>query len=87
MKHNIYLIFDTKSKIYSHPIFSQSNGTFLRALDRTLRDPQSQYALYPDDYVAYHVGEYDDLSGQFDTSMAPFSLGVLRQYMPVKESV
>lgn len=76
MKIKIFAVLDTKTGIYSHPMFMHTTGAMMRAWVDTVNDPKSSMNKHPEDYVLFELGEYDDAHGRFLNNEAPVSLGV-----------
>lgn len=61
---NVYAIFDKAVKSYSQPVFTQNDILIKRIVTQVLQDPQTDIAKYPDQYTVYHIGVYDNETGQ-----------------------
>lgn len=60
----LYVIADVKANIYSPPVTFQSSEAFQQYLSVLVNTHgNGHYHLYPEDYVAYCIGEYDDETG------------------------
>lgn len=59
----VYAIYDSKSKTFGQPFFSNTNGTAQRDFTNLVNDRQTQVNKYPDDFTLHHIGEYDDALG------------------------
>jgi len=81
MIHQLFSIYDTKTCVYDPPFYSRSIGEAKRTLMEALKQGNSMFAKYPDDYMLYHLGEYDDSTADFMVT-APVSLGSLSMYAP-----
>ena len=55
----IYTIHDSKGGFYLELSYFRSNGEAMRAFETTVRDPKSQFHLYPGDFTLIHLGEFD----------------------------
>ncbi|QXP08374.1 MAG: nonstructural protein [Arizlama microvirus] len=58
-----YSIYDRKGLVYSPPFFAAQDGLAVRSFTDAANDPATTISRYPDDYVLYRVGSYDDASG------------------------
>jgi len=74
----MFSVFDVKSEVYSQPIAAPSINTMGRILGDVLAEGQHAYAKHPEDYVLFHLGEFDDSTGQLDLLPAPNSLFILK---------
>lgn len=72
----VFAILDTKTGIYSHPIFLPTVGAMMRAWVDHANDPRSSICKHPEDYTLFCIGDYDDQTGKFINALTPESLGV-----------
>lgn len=64
MKLNMYTIKDQKAGIYHKPFFCINDQIALRAVSEVLADPTTEPARYPEDFVLFNVGTFDDSTGE-----------------------
>lgn len=76
MLHKLVSIYDSKAQVYSPTIAFPTLGMAERSFTDAVNDPQSSYNKHPEDYTLFHVGEFDDSTGQTTNLETPFSLGV-----------
>jgi len=57
-------------------MFTIAVGEALRHFEDEVNNPQSPLYKHPEDYTLFHLGQYDETTGQFDLKDAPLSLGV-----------
>lgn len=88
MKVNVYSILDSKTGIYSHPMFLQSDGAMMRAWVDHVNDPRNAISQHPEDYILFKIGQFDDERASFEQH-PPQSMGlaieVKRQNAAVRE--
>lgn len=65
MKLQMFSIYDTVSKLYARPFFDVNEATAKRNLRAAIHDPKSGLAENISDYRLYHIGEFDDQTGEF----------------------
>lgn len=58
-----YCLLDAKTGIYSIPFFAKSHGEAVRLTVGAARQPGTQLADFPEDFVLFWVGEWDDTLG------------------------
>lgn len=69
---NIFCVLDTKSASYGVPFFSVSRGSAIRALHHQLtNDRENMMFKYPNDFILYELGTYDDVSGLISPGTVP----------------
>lgn len=59
----MYTIHDRAAEVYNQPTFTLNEKIMLRILQNCLADPTHNFALNPDDYTLFEMGEYDDNTG------------------------
>ena len=80
---NIFSVFDVVAKAYLQPFYSTNKGTAIRALVESMSDPKSVIARYPEQYVLFELGTFDDTDAKFDIYSSPRSVGVCVEFKPV----
>lgn len=65
MKLQMFSIYDTVSKLYARPFFDVNEATAKRNLRAAIRDPKSGLSENINDYRLYHIGDFDDQTGEF----------------------
>lgn len=63
MKNVVTVVYDSAACAYSRPMFCRSVMEAQRAFTQLASDPESDYSLFPQDFVMYLVGEYDTDTG------------------------
>lgn len=61
----MYSIYDRKALFYQAPWSALTDGAAVRLLSDAVADPQSNISRHPNDYVLFHVGDWDDQKGTF----------------------
>lgn len=69
--NNIYSIFDVKAKTYGAPFTVLNDDVAFRVVDHILQAPDTDYRRYPDDFVVYHLGDFDTDSGLVVAATSP----------------
>jgi len=59
----IYSVFDKKTAVFCSPFVSHNDLTAIRDFTSACRDPASVISKFPEDYELYHVGDWDDDTG------------------------
>ena len=61
----LYTVYDVKAKIYSPPVSFDSDEAFQQYLAVLINTHGSgHYHLYPEDFVAYKIGYWNDDTGE-----------------------
>lgn len=61
---NIYSIRDNKAEAFLQPFFSKNHATAIRAVEEAVADPSHQFAKHASDYAVYHLGFFQEDTGQ-----------------------
>lgn len=59
----ILSVYDNKAESYSPPMCFKTKGEAIRAFETTCKDPQSQFAMYSDDFTLIEIGEFNEQTG------------------------
>lgn len=59
MKVNMYSVFDKVAGVYNQPQFLISDEVALRHVRAIMRDAESMFALFPDDFKLVKLGSVD----------------------------
>jgi len=66
---NLYTIYDTVSEVFNKPFADINDASAIRAFSESVKDQ-----AHKNDYVIYHIGGFDDNSGQITADKAPLKL-------------
>lgn len=64
MQLNVFSIRDSKAEIFNPPFIKQTHGEAERDFHRMVKNPESLPHQYPEDYDLYHLGTFDDQTGE-----------------------
>lgn len=76
----LFSVYDTKAAVFSNPFTSVNKFTAIRDFQNAVNDPQSNISQYPDDYILYELGSFDDITGEVTASTPIVSLGPAAQF-------
>ena len=62
----IFSIKDTKAEAYLRPFFAANAAVAIRDLERAMTDPQSGLSHYPEDFILFEIGYFDELVGEIE---------------------
>lgn len=65
MKMKCFAVYDHKAKAFAQPFFQQTEGLAIRNFTAAVNEGTSPLGKYPEDFVLYAVGEWDDAIGRF----------------------
>ena len=57
-------VYDVKAEAYGRPMFVPAVGLAMRAFMDEIKNQESQFCKYPDDFSLFKLGEFDDSSGE-----------------------
>lgn len=85
MKLLVFSVRDSKAEAFTRPFFAQTRGMAVRGFrDAVNGDQNEPIAKHPEDFTLFHIGEFDELTGELVKLQSPFSLGLASTF---KESV
>lgn len=76
----VFSVFDSKAGSFSTPFFSVNKAVALRDFGQAVNDQKSQLFLYPEDYILFELGSFDDSTGVISSHSTPINLGSAAQY-------
>lgn len=62
----MFMVFDKKTKVYDPPFMAMSFGEVERMMDKTVKAGKSLIAEYPDDFMIFHVGSFEETTGKIE---------------------
>ena len=80
MIYKVFSLYDSAVEAYNTPMFLRTNGEAIRSLTAAVNDPESTICKWPEQYVLFELGTYDDSNARFEFLAAPKSLGAALQY-------
>lgn len=61
----VFSIYDGKIGAFMRPFFDSYTGNALRSFEEACKEPSSPFAKFPQDFVMYEIGTFDDSKGVF----------------------
>lgn len=68
MKTQMYVIWDSKARVYHKPVHFHNDELALRAARNLVSDGDNEIRRNPEDFTLFHVGEYDDETASLQPS-------------------
>ena len=68
---NIYSIFDSATKSYNTPFFMQNDELAIRALKNLVNDDSTDVCKFPDQFILFKLGEFNDSTGFINNDDCP----------------
>lgn len=65
----VYAIYDRAVEAYGQPFFVKSQGQAVRSFKDECENKESQFNKHPNDYDLYHIGEYNEETGELQAKM------------------
>lgn len=81
----IFAVYDNKAEAFMQPFFAETVGLALRAFQQNTENPDSVLYKYPNDFVLYEIGTFDDITGSLNNYEQNKNLGMAIEYHPNKE--
>lgn len=76
MNYGIYSVRDAKADAFHPPMYLQNDDMAIRAFGSMTRDENSLIHLYPEDYALWHLGTFDDGTGELGGNASCVITGV-----------
>lgn len=70
----MFAIYDVKAEIFTAPHFMRTVGEAVRGFSMEVQNPDSMLSKWPDDYVLYEVGEFDQVTGALVARETPYKI-------------
>lgn len=67
----MFSIYDQKAKMFNRPYFQMNRDIAIRNATALVRDPNMDMSKFPQDFILYELGSFDDNSGKFDLHVVP----------------
>ncbi|AXF52679.1 MAG: nonstructural protein [Microviridae sp.] len=66
----IYALRDIKVDAFNKPVLLQNRAVLERALIDAIHDEGNTISIHPEDFQAFHLGEYDESTGKITAKPA-----------------
>lgn len=78
MKYIVVAVRDRAADVFGQPAFVASIGTALRSFGDEInrKADNNPFAAHPEDFDLYHLGSFDDSTGEFDNMLPPRQIAV-----------
>lgn len=77
----IFVIYDEKAKYYTNPMIAQTRGEFFRMIASQSQTDNSTIFKFPEDFVIYEIGEYDEQIGHIVSYDVNEKLGKVSEFI------
>ena len=67
----MYSIFDRTAQAYQKPFYALNDGMAVRLFSQAVNDKQSDFFNNPEDYILYHIGAFDEGTGELYAQETP----------------
>lgn len=85
----VFSVYDSKAKVFNIPFLFPIAALAVRGFTSAVSDPRSSLNKFPDDFVLFEIGEFDDVSGHFENYREARPVVTARELfnaLPVTES-
>jgi len=83
----MFSIRDAKAEAFLQPFYMTNSGQAIRAVSDIVTDPKHQFTRYPDDFVLYELGTWDDSDGKVKLPATPIMLQPIRELLPQNQQI
>lgn len=63
MNQDLFSVFDNKAKAFITPFFAPNCEVAVRSFGEAAKDSSHAFARSPNDYVLFHIGNFDNVTG------------------------
>lgn len=81
MKYFFYGVRDAKANAFVMPHFRNTHLECIRAFGDIVKNEKTAFGMHPEDYSLYHLGEFDDWSGQLESLDVPTLLCTANEFV------
>jgi len=60
----LFSIYDGKIRSFMRPFLDAHTGSALRSFEEACKEPSSPFAKFPQDFVMYEIGTFNEESGE-----------------------
>jgi len=82
----MYTIYDSKAGFYNRPFTARTKGEALRLFQQAANDKTTQIGEYPEDFILFEIGSFDDLTGNL-AHESHISLGKAIDYVRLNQTI
>lgn len=76
MREEVFTVYDSAARRYLQPFFAETVETAIRAMRELVNRQGHQFNKFPEDYVLFHLGQFDGETGMMQPLAAPHAIGV-----------
>ena len=76
MKLVVYSIRDSKSEIFSQPMYMVTPGVAIRMFGDEVGNPNSNLNKHPEDFALFRLGQFDDSTGALESEVQPVQIAL-----------
>lgn len=76
----IYAIMDTKAGAFMNPFYPRSLGEAVRSFSNEANNPESPLGKYPEDFNLFHLGKFNQVTGEISLEPSPKSIGTAANF-------
>ncbi len=78
----IFSVRDEKAELFIRPFFMPTFGMAVRAIVHAGQDSSHPFSQYPEDFILYELGTWDEEHAEFDLTVAPERHGSVKDLTP-----
>lgn len=75
MNYKVFSVYDSKAEAFLPPWILPKRAQAIRIFSDCINSADHQFGQNPEDYTLFVLAEWDDGSGDYDTSSLKYSLG------------
>lgn len=76
----IFSVFDTKGGAFLQPFYAMSKGHAIRSFTDSTNTEGHTFNKYPEDFILFELGDFDDSNAKFHILPEPLSIGLALEF-------
>lgn len=80
----IYSVYDSATMAYLQPFYCRSHGEAIRSFTDAANTAEHNFHKHADDYILFHLGDFNDATGELIPLAERKSLGLASEYVSWK---
>ena len=74
-------VYDTKAQAHLHIATLRTSGEAIRQFESVCKNPESQFAQHPSDFILKELAEYDEITGLITPHEIPTILATASEFV------
>lgn len=80
MMLKMFSVYDVKARAFAQPFYFAEKGQAIRAFISAVNDDKTMLSKYPEDYMLYFIGTFDDSTAELTFNNPVELLGTAKEF-------